>query len=133
MKTEINGIQIVQDIEDVVKELSNGNQVVRFEFGDSMKPIFNSGEYAVLTPINDVSEIEIGDAVFCKVNEHWMTHMVWIKNKDTNQCLIGSTSGDLYGWTDIILAKATRTTNRETERERMFVPSFERKRNSKNF
>lgn len=115
---KIYSFNIVQDIDEVINKLSNNECIARFEYGDSMTPILNNGEYAILMPIHSVKDdINVGDAVFCKVNEHWMTHMVWIKNNDTNQCLIGSTNGTLYGWTDIIIAKAVRTKDRVIEGE----------------
>ncbi len=133
---QIDGLEIVQDIDDVVYNIENGIPVVRFEYGDSMKPIFVSGEYAVLTPIKSIDEIKVGDAVFCKLGNYYMTHMVWIKNEATNQFLIGSSSGRMYGWTDVILAKATRTKDRicemeEEKEEDFFWSKLKRKYNKK--
>lgn len=102
-KKELN---IVQDEYEVVRLLSEGIEVDRFEYGDSMTPIALNGQYCHLIPC-EAKDVEQGDAVFCEIgNGIFLTHMVWAKNKATNQCLIGSTSGHLNGWTDKIYAKA---------------------------
>lgn len=102
---KLDGLRVIQDIDEVVKTLQNGETIARFEWGDSMQPVLTNGMYGRLTPIHEVPQV--GDAVFCKVNGYWMTHMVWIVNRHTGYCLIGSTSGQLYGWTNEILAIAT--------------------------
>ena len=104
-ETKIDGLTIVQDVDETIKYLKNGETVARCEFGDSMLPIFKSGQYARLTPC--YNNPNIGDAVFCCVNGVWMIHLVWMVNKPSKQCLIGDTSGNMYGWTSEILAIAT--------------------------
>ena len=101
----LDGLKVVQDIDEVVKTLQNGEAVARFEYGDSMQPILVNGQYARLTPTKTLPKI--GDAVFCKVNGYWMTHMVWNVNEASKYCLIGSSDGDMYGWTNEVLAIAT--------------------------
>ena len=101
----IDGLRVVQDMDEAVKTLKNGEMIARFEFGDSMRPILVSGQYARLSPIHDVPHI--GDAVLCCVNGYWMTHMVWNVNYATKYCLIGTSQGDMYGWTNEVLAIAT--------------------------
>lgn len=93
----------IQNEEEVVKALKEGKQVMRYEFGDSMLPIFKSGEYARLIPKSQFRPIKQGDAVFCKMTsdtnpkaEWYMTHMVWLCSN--GYYLIGSSSGHLNGW-----------------------------------
>ena len=63
---EINGVRVVQSTEEVVEALAKGETVCRYEWGDSMTPVLKNGEYANLTPIKDINEVQRGDAVFCK-------------------------------------------------------------------
>lgn len=108
------GIRVVQDIDEVVKALDNGEMVCRYEFGDSMQPILVSGQYARLIPLR--GEIpNMGDAVFNCLDGHWNTHMVWNVNKASGYCLIGDSHGHLYGWTNKILAVAIPMPYKETE------------------
>ena len=109
---EINGVKIVNDEVEALSHILDGNQVARFEYGDSMSPILDNGEYAVLTPIQDYNDIQIGDAVFCEVNGVLMTHMVWLISDSSygvKLFLIGSSQGNLYGWTNLVYAKAKGT------------------------
>lgn len=100
----LDGLKVVNNIGDTVETLKNGEAIARFEFGNSMMPIFRSGQYARLTPLKE--EPREGDAVFCNVDGCWMTHMVIRYNRHTGYALIGSTHGAVYGWTKIILAIA---------------------------
>lgn len=109
------GLRVAQEIEDVLDKLSQGETVARFEYGTSMEPIFQSGQYARLTKLREMPKA--GDAVFCKVDGVWMTHMVWICNNATGKCLIGNTHGEIYGWAEEVLAKATPMPFIESEEE----------------
>lgn len=101
----LDGLKVVNSIEETIKTLESGETVARFEYGESMMPIFQSGQYARLTKLKGTPQV--GDAVFCCVNGYWMTHMVWVINRHSGYALIGSTSGEMYGWTNQILATAT--------------------------
>lgn len=103
---KLDGLRVVQNIDEVVKSISDGETIARFEFGNSMRPVLCSGQYARLVPLHGSDDVQIGDAVFCNVGGYWMTHMVWNKNRHSKQYLIGSSSGEMYGWTDIVLATA---------------------------
>ena len=110
----INDVIVENDVLKVIQLLNNGNKVARFEFGDSMMPILQSGEYCILTPFNsDKQEANIGDIVFCIVNGYVMTHMVLLKSRNSKNekpyYLIGGTNGQLYGWTNEIYAIAEGT------------------------
>ena len=103
--SRLDGLRVINNTDEMVKILSEGETIAHFEWGTSMHPIFPNGGYCRLTPTKEIPNS--GDAVFCCVDGVWMTHMVWVANKASGQCLIGSTSGSLYGWTDKILAVAT--------------------------
>ncbi|MBR6516925.1 MAG: hypothetical protein IKT40_08845 [Bacilli bacterium] len=117
---KVNGVQVVNDAFQAIALLEDGHAVARFEFGDSMSPLLKSGEYCILEPMRDNMEAEIGDAVFCNVNGYVMTHMVLMKAKndadDKPYYQIGSTSGDIYGWTNVIyaIAHGTRVLEKES-------------------
>lgn len=106
-KIYINGVINIQDEDEVIEHLKNGVAVSRYEYGDSMSPLFVSGEYAILQPINSIDDVKIGDAVFCKVDGYYLTHLVWLKSN--GYCLIGSSHGGLNGWTNEVYAIATKT------------------------
>lgn len=57
--------------------------------------------------INGVINIQDEDAVFCKVDGYYLTHLVWLKSN--GYCLIGSSHGGLNGWTNEVYAIATKT------------------------
>lgn len=103
----VMGFPVVQDVEEVLENLKNKKVVARFEYGDSMSPILVNGEYAILVPIDAISDVNIGDAVFCEVNGCYLTHMVWMKSN--GYCLIGSSHGEINGWTDKVYAIAEKT------------------------
>lgn len=126
---EIDGIEVVQDINEAVKATNEGRTVCRYEYGDSMTPILRHGEYAKLIPISENTEIKRGDAVLCKLdNEYdfsapfYMTHMVWeISNSSYNGkpwYKIGSSSTSIYGWTQDIYALAVGMNVFEDDRQK---------------
>lgn len=110
--TTIKGHKVVNDIKEAVECLRRGETIARFEFGDSMSPILESGEYCVVEPVFDLNTVNVGDAVLCEVNGYLMTHMVILKsnsNANTPYFLIGNTAFEIYGWTCKIygIAKGT--------------------------
>lgn len=115
----IDGVRVIQDDEEyMVEALENGEAVCRFEWGNSMDPVLKHGEYAILTPIRDTSEVHRGDAVFCRMtdengNSYYMTHMVWEISRSSHDgrpwFKIGSTMASIYGWTQDVLAIARGT------------------------
>lgn len=113
----LGNIEVVQQEDLALNKILNGETICRFEWGNSMSPILVNGQYACLTPFSSFTlrHPQIGDAVFCKVHEQLMTHMIWNKNETTGYCLIGSTSGELYGWTKDIYALATPMPYKEKE------------------
>lgn len=63
-----------------------------------MTPLIKSGQEHVLSPIN-LSDVEVGDIVFCKVKGRYYTHLV--KAKGDRGVLIGNNHGKINGgWLD---------------------------------
>ena len=108
----INGIKVVQDYEEIEKQLKAGNSVYHWELGDSMVPILHDGEYCLIMNLTDIDDVKQGDAVFCKMKYGYMVHMVgMISDCGFNQSnrkwfQIVTTNGDNLGWTQDIIGKA---------------------------
>lgn len=100
---KIFDIKVVNDIQQAVEELENGNLIARFEYGDSMSPILSNGEYCIVEPIVDVEDVEEFDAVLCNVNGILMTHIVVqiliSENNKERYFLIGDSHKNIYGLT----------------------------------
>ena len=63
-----------------------------------MTPLIKSGQEHVLSPIN-LSDVEVGDIVFCKVKGRYYTHLVKAK---------GNNHGKINGWTKSVFGKVTK-------------------------
>lgn len=70
-----------------------------------MTPLIKSGQEHVLSPIN-LSDVEVGDIVFCKVKGRYYTHLV--KAKGDRGVLIGNNHGKINGWTKSVFGKVTK-------------------------
>ena len=105
---EIDGIAVIQDRYMAIDCLSKGQEILRFEFGDSMFPILESGQFCKLVPYKDGDEIKQGDCVFVNINGSVGTHMVWMISENDSKKLycIATTKGEVIGWTNYIIAKA---------------------------
>lgn len=66
-----------------------------------MTPLIKSGQEHVLSPIN-LSDVEVGDIVFCKVKGRYYTHLVKAKG------VIGNNHGKINGWTKSVFGKVTK-------------------------
>jgi len=88
------------------QKLKNGETFITSEKGNSMKPIIHSGQDHELTPVNSLDEVQVGDAVFCKVKGNYYTHLV--KAKGQQGVLIGNNRGHINGWTKQVFGKVTR-------------------------
>lgn len=88
------------------KLLKEGKTFITSEKGNSMTPKIKSGQDHELTPC-DVSQVDIGDIVFCKVRGRYYTHLV--KGTDPKLgALIGNNKGGLNGWTHQVYGKVTK-------------------------
>lgn len=114
---EINGIRVVQDPNEILEALKNGENVYHWEFGHSLAPLINDREYCLITPCNP-TEVKRGDCVFCVIEDgnggkYPMVHQVWEISdaSHTNELWfkIGSTGSTIFGWTKKVygIAKGT--------------------------
>lgn len=97
---ELN-LPIVQDAFDAIARLKDGISIARYEFGDSMEPILEDGQFCEISPI-DGKDLKVGDAVFCRVDGIVGTHMIiMISDADpaNRWYAIGTSDLDLIGWT----------------------------------
>jgi len=112
--TEIEGLRVVQDENEIAKALENGETVYHWEAGNSMAPLINHMEYCKIVPCVPI-DVNRGDAVFCKMisstgEPYYMVHQVW---EISNCChdhrkwfKIGSTGTQVFGWSCDVLGKA---------------------------
>lgn len=118
--TELLGVPVIplSREHELILALSQKKTVARFEYGDSLSPIVRSGEYCILKPVSEDDEIKVGDIVFCLVRtidgqKFYMTHMVLnicsSGHDKTKWYQIGSSWGEIFGWSNKILAKAEGT------------------------
>lgn len=85
-----------------VEKLKKGETVSFRPKGNSMTPRIKSGELVTIEPSLD---IEVGDAVFCKVRGNFYVHLVKaIKNGEYQ---IGNNHGRINGWTKNVYGKVT--------------------------
>lgn len=69
-----------------------------------MNPKIKSGQKVTINP--GVSDIKVGDAVFCRVKGNFYVHLV--KSIDGNRYLIGNNKGGINGWTKQIFGKVVK-------------------------
>lgn len=81
----------------IAEKLRNGEVVERNkETGNSMLPIIKSRQPVTLSPVNEETELNEGDIVFCKVKGNYYTHKITgIKGK---QFQISNNKGRVNGW-----------------------------------
>lgn len=101
-ETTVDGLKVIEDINEAVKVLENGETIAHWEWGESMMPILQSGQYVRLTPCYTTPDV--GDIVLGYVNSHWTCHLALKVNKASGWCQIGTTNGEEIGWTKDILA-----------------------------
>ena len=115
--TEIDGIRVVQDYEEIAKALRDGETVYHWEAGDSMSPMLRHMEYCKIVPVAHPENVKEGDAVFCNINSdanpafhYYMVHQVWQKayfgHDGKTWFKIGSTMTTIFGWSSEVLGKA---------------------------
>jgi phage repressor protein C with HTH and peptisase S24 domain len=85
--------------------LMAGRQVQCRPKGDSMTPRILSGQLLTIDP--DVSNIQVGDVVFCKVNGNFCTHLVSAVGQD-GRYQISNNHNHINGWTKAIYGKVIR-------------------------
>ncbi len=89
-----------------VEKLKEGKSFITSEKGNSMVPLIKSGQDHELKPCS-ISDVEVGDIVYCKVRGNFYTHLVKAKS-DQKGVLIGNNKGNINGWTKQVFGKVTR-------------------------
>ena len=85
------------------KLLEEGKTFETSEKGNSMIPLISSGQKHTLAPVK-LSELKLGDIVFCKVKGNYYTHLVKALHA-AKGALIGSNKGNINGWTRNVYGK----------------------------
>lgn len=84
----------------VIAELAEGKTTKYKGSGNSMTPRIKSGAVVTLEPV-ELVDVQVGDAVFCKVRGNIYTHLVTaLKGGPENrQVQISNNHGHVNGWT----------------------------------
>lgn len=82
-----------------IARLRAGETVSFREGGNSMAPRIKSREKCTYAPVTGIDDIEVGDAVFCRVGGSYFTHLVSAKKGE--QVQISNNHGHVNGWTSI--------------------------------
>lgn len=90
-----------------IEQLQAGMEVSFRPVGNSMLPRIKSGQLVTFSP--DISNIEVGDIVLCKVNGNIMCHLVSAIQGERYQ--ISNNKGHVNGWTKKIYGKAIKITD----------------------
>ena len=98
-----HGVQV--NWEQHRQKLSQGEAVSFRPKGNSMNPKIKSGQLVTVSP-TQISSLEKGDIVFCKVKGNFYVHLVTALKE--NQVQIGNNKGKINGWTSQIFGKVTR-------------------------
>lgn len=85
------------------KLLAEGKTFETSEKGNSMTPLIKSGEKHILTPV-DITNVVVGDIVFCKVKGSYYTHLVTAKDEKKG-VQISNNHGHINGWTKNVYGK----------------------------
>lgn len=95
---------IVGWADNYINELKS-NETIQFRpRGNSMVPKINSGD--LVTVSSDISNVNKGDIVLCKVNGNQYLHLVTAKSGNRYQ--ISNNQGFVNGWTQQIYGKVTK-------------------------
>jgi sRNA-binding protein len=82
-----------------IARLRAGETVSFRESGNSMTPRIKSRQLCTYEPVTAITDIQIGDAVYCKVGSSYFTHLVTAIRGD--QVRISNNHGHVNGWTKI--------------------------------
>ena len=89
-----------------LERLQAGETFTTSEKGNSMVPLIMSGQEHVLEPAT-LSEVAVGDIVYCKVKGSFYTHLVKAV-EPTKGVLIGNNKGGVNGWTRQVFGKVVK-------------------------
>ncbi len=97
------------------QDLAEGKSVSFRPKGNSMSPKIESGQLVTVEPIEDHTQIEIGDIVFCKVKGNHYVHLVQATQKKMGgvRFQIGNNRNHTNGWTfqSNVFGKVTKVTD----------------------
>jgi len=82
-----------------IARLRAGETVSFRETGNSMTPKIRSRQKCTYTPVLSAADVEVGDAVFCKVGGNHFTHLVTAIRGVQYQ--ISNNHGHVNGWTTL--------------------------------
>ena len=82
-----------------IARLRAGENVSFREGGNSMTPRIKSRQKCTYSPVGSIDDIQVGDAVFCRVGGSYFTHLVSAKKGE--QVQISNNHGHVNGWTSI--------------------------------
>jgi SOS-response transcriptional repressor LexA len=102
MKTEFYLMNKYEQLEFWLNRSGTGKMTC---YGDSMVPILYSG--CELTFVKQ-EDYEVGDIVFCLVNNHWVDAHKIIEKDDTKGYLISGNNGHIDGWTHTIFGRVVK-------------------------
>lgn len=94
-----------------LEKLQNGISFDTRETGNSMIPLIYSRQLHRLEPVGKITDIKVGDIVYCKVKGRFYTHLVK-KTDDVKGCLISNRKGKENGWTKAIYGKVVKIYDR---------------------
>lgn len=89
-----------------VERLMRGETFITKESGNSMTPRIKHRQEHELKPAK-WEDVDVGDAVFCKVKGKYCTHLVHAK-EESRGVHIGNIHGRMNGWTKQVFGVVTR-------------------------
>lgn len=87
-----------------IEELQKGNTIQFRPVGNSMVPKIYSKQLVTVSP--DISNLQVGDVVFCKVNGNILLHLITAIQGERYQ--ISNNKGHVNGWTNKIYGKVVK-------------------------
>lgn len=89
----------------IIEALSEGKAIQFKPHGNSMTPRIMSGQLVTLYPVK-LEDVQVGDAVYCKVKGRVMLHLCTAKKDGKVQ--ISNNHGWVNGWTKTVYGKAVK-------------------------
>ena len=86
---------------DNINRLLQGETIQFRPVGNSMDPKIKNGQLITISP--DISDVKIGDAVFCKIDKSIFVHLV--NDIQENRYQISNIRGKINGWTTVVYGK----------------------------
>ncbi len=87
----------------IAEQLQRGETVSYRGRGNSMTPKVYSGQKVTVEPVK-IEDIQVGDAVFCRVKGSYYLHLVTGKRED-GSVQISNAHGHVNGWTRHVFGK----------------------------